>query len=97
MHAKFSFKPDMAAVFMTIPTLDYSPVDLAQRMTEFNRVVHPRICQIAALESLRKPAPYRASDGSVIPGYRALSKRTERAIATLHFEIESVCRVHFPD
>ncbi|MES2352098.1 MAG: hypothetical protein V4641_31410 [Pseudomonadota bacterium] len=91
------FRPDMAAVFMTMPSMNYSPVDLARRMTEFNRVVHPRICQIAALESLRKPAPYTASDGSVIPGYRALSKRTERAIATLHFEIESVRRMHFPE
>lgn len=90
------FKPDMAAVFMTVPTLNYSPVDLAQRMGAFNRVVHPRICQIAALESLRKPAPYTASDGAVIPGYRSLSKRAERAITTLHFEIESVRRLHFP-
>lgn len=91
------FKPDMAAVFMTMPSMTYSPVDLTQRMTEFNRCVHPRICQIAALEAFRQPAPYRASDGSVIPGYRALSPRTERAIATLHFEIESVRRVHFPE
>jgi hypothetical protein len=91
------FKPDMAAVFMTMPSMTYSPADLAQRMHAFNKVVHPRICRIAALESFRQPAPYTASDGSVIPGYRALSPRTERAIATLHFEIESVRHVHFPD
>lgn len=90
------FKPDMAAVFMTMPSLNYSPVDLQRRMHEFNRAVHPRICHIAALESMRKPAPYLASDGSVIPGYAGMSKQAERAIATLHFEIESVRRVHFP-
>lgn len=90
-------KPGMAAVFMTMPSMTYAPVDLAQRMHAFNKAVHPHICQIAALEEFRKPAPYTASDGAVIPGYRALSPRTERAIATLHYEIESVRRVHFPD
>ncbi len=89
-------KPDMAAVFMTIPAKNYSPAELATRMTEFNRVVHPRICRIAMLESMRAPAPYLASDGAVIAGYRALSPRAERAITELHFEIESVRRMYFP-
>jgi hypothetical protein len=90
------FKPDMAAVFMTMPKMTYSPVDLAQRMHAFTKIVAPCITRIAEIESVRQPATYLASDGAVIPGYARLSARAERAITAMHFEIESLRRLHFP-
>lgn len=88
--------PGMGVVFMTVPDMNYTHVDLAQRMDAFGRNVKPHICQLAALESMRKPAPYVTSAGETIPGYGPLSKRAERAIATLHFQIESSRRWFFP-
>lgn len=88
--------PGMGVVFMTVPDMTYTRVDLAQRMEAFGRNVTPHIGQLAALESMRKPAPYVTSTGETIPGYGPLSKRAERAIATLHFQIESSRRWFFP-